>query len=66
MGQAKARGTKQAREALAKEVASLVSGDKYRLQMIEVKRRFRAAVRILNSDIPLSGDTDIDNECAFA
>ncbi|CAI2797557.1 hypothetical protein K7402_01030 [Pseudomonas fluorescens group sp.] len=66
MGQAKARGTKQAREALAKEVASLVSGDKYRLQMIEVKRRFRAAARILNSDIPLSGDTDIDNECAFA
>lgn len=66
MGQAKARGTKQEREALAKEVASLVSGEKYRLQMIEVKRRFRAAAHILNSDMPVSGDIDIDNECAFA
>ena len=66
MGQAKDRGTKQEREALAKEVASLVSGEKYRLQMIEVKRRFRAAAHILNSDIPVSGDIDIDNECVFA
>jgi hypothetical protein len=66
MGQANARGTKPAREALAKEVASLVSGEKYRHQMIEVKRRFRAAAHMLNSDIPMSGDTDIDNECAFA
>jgi len=66
MGQAKVRGTKQEREAVAKELASLLSGEKYKLQMIEVKRRFRAAAHILNSDSPVTGDIEIDNECAFA
>ena len=66
MGQANARGTKQEREEVAKERASLLSGEKYKLQMIEVKRRFRAAACILNSNVPVTGDIDIDNECAFA
>lgn len=66
MGEAKTRGTKQERDALAIEIASLVSGESYRFQMIEVKRRFRAASHILRAEAPVSGDIHIDNECAFA
>lgn len=66
MGQAKDRGTKQERQSLAEERASLLSGEKYKLQMIEIKRRFRAVRHILESDIPVTGDINIDNECAFA
>lgn len=37
----------------------------YLSQMIEVKRRFRAADRILGAKKPLTRDVDIDNECVF-
>lgn len=73
MGQAKDRGTRQERAALARErdalereVDSLIEGKEYVRQMVEVKRRFRAAEHILAADTPISGDIDIDNECVFA
>ena len=37
----------------------------YLSQMVEVKRRFRAADRILGAKKPLTRDADIDNECVF-
>ena len=37
----------------------------YLSQMTEVKRRFRAADRILGAKKPLTRDIDIDNECVF-
>lgn len=39
--------------------------DLYRRQMVEVKRRFRAADRILGAKKPFTRDVDIDNECVF-
>jgi hypothetical protein len=37
----------------------------YLAQMVEAKRRFRATARILGAKKPLTGDADVDNECAF-
>lgn len=67
MGQANNRGSRSDRVALAQEknIALTEPHELYRTQMVEVKRRFRVAARILDSKEPLTGDVDIDNECVF-
>ncbi|MBX9913412.1 MAG: hypothetical protein K2Y25_05900 [Pseudomonadaceae bacterium] len=67
MGQAKNRGSLSDRVALAqkKSIELTEPHELYRIQMVEVKRRFRVAAKILDSKEPLTGDVDIDNECVF-
>lgn len=46
-------------------ITQLKPHELYLSQMIDVKRRFRAAERILGAKKPLTGNIDIDNECVF-
>lgn len=65
MGEARNRGSKEERVAYASEKADLMSGASYKLLMVEIKRRFRAAGKLLSKSDSATGDWRFDLECAY-